>query len=139
MAYHIGFLPSKVRKLIEKLFRERKIKYLFCTSTVIEGVNLPADNLFILSLCNGQPKLSPIELNNLMGRAGRIRYSIYGNIYFVHGKAQAESCNINSERWKIKDEELGVDKFLSTENRGQLIVKYLKDKEIGRASCRERV
>lgn len=130
VAYHIGFLPSRVRKLIENLFRERKLKYLFCTSTVIEGVNLPADNLFIFSLCNGQPKLTPIELNNLMGRAGRIRYSIYGNVYFVNGEGTDESCNISSARWRITNEELGLDKFLRTDSKGQKIVACLKNKDM---------
>ena len=32
---------------IERLFKNGKIKYLVCTSTLIEGMNLPAKSIFI--------------------------------------------------------------------------------------------
>lgn len=47
VAYHIGYLPSSIRMRIEELFKRNVIKTMFCTSTLVEGVNLPADNLFI--------------------------------------------------------------------------------------------
>ena len=47
VAYHVGYLPASIRRRIEQLFEARKITTLFCTSTLLEGVNLPADNLFI--------------------------------------------------------------------------------------------
>ena len=83
VAYHIGYLPSSARKLIEKLFREGVIDTVFCTSTVIEGVNFPADNLFITSTKNGRTNLSPSDFKNLVGRAGRIRYQLHGNVFFI--------------------------------------------------------
>ena len=47
IAYHIGYLPASIRARIETLFQEGHITIMFCTSTLLEGVNLPADNLFI--------------------------------------------------------------------------------------------
>lgn len=47
VAYHIGYLPAAIRIRIESLFQAGKITAMFCTSTLLEGVNLPADNLFI--------------------------------------------------------------------------------------------
>ena len=49
VAYHVGYLPLHIRTKIEELYRDRHIKSIFCTSTLIEGVNLPADNLIVLS------------------------------------------------------------------------------------------
>lgn len=72
VAYHIGYLPSSVRKLIEKLFRAGVIHTIFCTSTIIDGVNFPADNLFITSLKRGSSNLTEVEFRNLMGRSGRM-------------------------------------------------------------------
>ncbi len=83
VAYHIGLLPASVRKIIESLFRDGSINTIFCTSTIIEGVNFPCDNLFITSHKNGNSNLSSIEFKNLVGRAGRIRFQLSGNIYFV--------------------------------------------------------
>ncbi|VUZ27000.1 Uncharacterised protein [Acetobacterium wieringae] len=83
VAYHIGYLPSSIRQRIEQLFKEGKITAMFCTSTLIEGVNLPADNLFIANNYNGRPKMSGVEFKNLIGRVGRIKFNLYGNVFFV--------------------------------------------------------
>ena len=88
VAYHNGALPSPIRSRIEDLFKKQDdahgIKTLFCTSTLLEGVNLPADNLFIADYTNGgNPPMSGVEFRNLMGRVGRIQYNLYGNVVFV--------------------------------------------------------
>ncbi|MGR5907328.1 helicase-related protein [Bacillus paranthracis] len=46
IGYHFGNLPQVIRHNIEALFKEGIIKYLFCTSTLLEGVNLPAKKHF---------------------------------------------------------------------------------------------
>lgn len=92
VAYHMGNLPTSIRIKVEELFRGvddgkgnrivGKIHTLFCTSTLLEGVNLPADNLFVTSYKNGH-KMSKVELANLMGRVGRIDLNLYGNVFLV--------------------------------------------------------
>ena len=48
VAYHMGYLPTTIRLRIEEQFRKPGgLRTLFCTSTLLEGVNLPADNLFV--------------------------------------------------------------------------------------------
>jgi len=83
VAYHVGYLPANIRLRIEKAFKEGYLRTIFCTSTLIEGVNLPADNLFITSYKNGQPKMTPVEFRNLIGRVGRISYNLYGNVFLI--------------------------------------------------------
>lgn len=83
VAYHIGYLPSSIRMRIEELFKRNFIKTMFCTSTLVEGVNLPADNLFITHYKNGYSKLSPVDFKNLVGRVGRIEYNLYGNVFLA--------------------------------------------------------
>ena len=68
IAYHIGYLPASIRQRIEKLFKAGKITAMFCTSTLIEGVNLPADNLFITNYRSGRPQMTSVEFRNLIGR-----------------------------------------------------------------------
>ena len=82
VAYHMGYLPSTIRARIESLYKDGKIHTLFCTSTLLEGVNLPADNLFITSHKNGCD-MSPVDFRNLMGRVGRIEFNLYGNVFLV--------------------------------------------------------
>lgn len=83
VAYHIGYLPPAIREQIEELFRKKKITTMFCTSTLLEGVNLPADNLIFTSNKNGRKNLRPIDFKNLLGRVGRISYNLYGNVFFL--------------------------------------------------------
>ena len=85
VAFHVGYLPTSIRLRIEELFRRRDggINTIFCTSTLLEGVNLPADNLFITDFRNGKKPMSAVEFRNLIGRVGRIQYALYGNAIFV--------------------------------------------------------
>lgn len=83
VAYHHGSLPDLVRKEIEELFANEKLKSVFCTSTLLEGVNLPANNLFTLQPMKDKDPLTKFEFGNLIGRAGRLNSSLYGTIYYI--------------------------------------------------------
>lgn len=93
-AYHYGKLPQLIRNLIEELYRKEDIKNVFCTSTLLEGVNMPTQNIFILDNRNGLKKLSPIDFWNLSGRAGRLSRELSGNIYCL---------NYDECQWEDKD------------------------------------
>ena len=84
IAYHFGGIPEEIKIYIEKLYKDGKIKYLFCTSTLLEGVNLPAKNIFILSEKIGNGNMNNIDFWNLAGRAGRLSKDISGNIFCVN-------------------------------------------------------
>lgn len=90
VAFHHSKLSELARKEIEVLFQKGFIKTLFCTSTLLEGVNMPANNLFILKPEKNTLKLSNFEFGNLIGRAGRIKDSLYGSIYCI---------TIDNEKW----------------------------------------
>lgn len=80
IAYHFGNLPQIIRNKVEVLFKEKEINFVFCTSTLLEGVNLPAKNVFILNNKNGRNVFQPIDFWNLAGRAGRLKHELSGNI-----------------------------------------------------------
>lgn len=90
VAYHYGNLPSFIRKGIERLCTSGKIKYIVCTSTLLQGVNLPAQNIFIMKPTKGHDKnKKAIPLNapdfwNLAGRAGRLTKDFEGNIFLIN-------------------------------------------------------
>jgi superfamily II DNA or RNA helicase len=83
IAFHSSNLSEFVRKEIETLFEQGIIKTLFCTSTLLEGVNLPADNLFVIKPEKNTDKLTDFEFGNLIGRAGRLKNTLFGTIYCV--------------------------------------------------------
>lgn len=83
VAFHIGALPAEIRSQIESLLRKGFIQYCFCTSTLLEGVNVPVDNLFIFDNKKGMSNMSVIDAFNLIGRAGRVTLNEYGNVFIV--------------------------------------------------------
>ena len=109
IAYHIGYLPALIRQRIEKWFKAGKITTMFCTSTLIEGVNLPADNLFITNYRSGRPKMTSVEFRNLIGRVGRIRFNLYGNVFFIsNGNKVTETEYVKLLREPIPNQQLSV-------------------------------
>ncbi|WP_311777160.1 DEAD/DEAH box helicase [Trueperella abortisuis] len=91
VSYHIGYLPPAIRERIEGLFREGKISTLFCTSTLLEGVNLPADNLVITTNKIGRAGMTAVDFKNLIGRVGRIEFNLYGNVFIIVGDQLASA------------------------------------------------
>lgn len=91
VAYHIGALPAEVRSNIEYLIRKKIIRYCFCTSTLLEGVNVPVDNLFIFDNKKANTKMSEVDAFNLMGRAGRVTLNEYGNVFLFVGDRGAKN------------------------------------------------
>lgn len=85
VAYHIGALPAEIRAQIENLIRKGIIKYCFCTSTLLEGVNVPVDNLFVFDNKKARSKMTITDAYNLMGRAGRVTLNEYGNVFLIVG------------------------------------------------------
>ena len=86
VAFHFGNLPQLIRQKIELLFEKRELDYLFATSTLLEGVNLPAKNIFILSNEIGPSKFQDLDFWNLAGRAGRMTKEMSGNIICLRAK-----------------------------------------------------
>ncbi len=84
VAYHHGKMPTHIRNIVEDLFRNKNLKYLFCTSTLLEGVNLPVKNIFIYKPKLGRKPINNLNFWNLAGRAGRLLKDYYGNIYCVN-------------------------------------------------------
>lgn len=83
VGFHFGKLPQKVRDIIEHLYAHGELHYLFCTSTLLEGVNLPAQNIFILNNQIGNRDFRSIDFWNLAGRAGRLAQELCGNVICV--------------------------------------------------------
>lgn len=124
MGYHYGKLPQFVRFYIRTLFENKEIDILCCTSTLLEGVNLPAKNIVLYDPKLGKKiAMDRLSLLNLAGRAGRLMKDHYGKIY----------C-INQEDWKTKDDvfddklediESSAEKDLETSS--DMIIAYLED------------
>lgn len=84
VAFHYGNMPALIRMEIERLFRIGKIKYLACTSTLIEGVNLSCRTIVVRGPRKGKGNpMEPHDFWNLAGRAGRWGNEFQGNIICI--------------------------------------------------------
>ncbi len=84
VAFHYGNMPLNIRNEIEEAFKEGDISYLVCTSTLVEGVNLPAKSIFIRGPQKGKNiPMNEMDFWNLAGRAGRQGKEFQGNIFCV--------------------------------------------------------
>lgn len=102
IAFHYGNMPLLIRQEIERLFKVGEIKYLICTSTLLEGVNLPAKSIFIRNPNRG--KSTPLNANdfwNLAGRAGRWGQEFSGNIICIEPQNWINPPNPNKSKQKI--------------------------------------
>jgi replicative superfamily II helicase len=99
IAFHFGKLPQRIREKIEELYEQKAIDYMFCTSTLLEGVNLPAQNIFILNNTIGLRKFTDVDFWNLAGRAGRLSKELSGNIICVR---------LDSNKWNVKESDMDM-------------------------------
>lgn len=87
VAFHYGRMPTLLREALETSFKAREsgLTYLVCTTTLFQGVNLPARNVFIDTPTRGNKKarLDPALLWNFAGRAGRLSKDVVGNVFLV--------------------------------------------------------
>lgn len=88
VAFHYGPLPSSIRIMVENLAKDDHIKYIACTSTLAEGVNLPAKNLFMKNpiqpiMNQKSERVEDVKINNITGRAGRMLQHFSGNVFMV--------------------------------------------------------
>ena len=131
---HYGKMPSLLKDTVESLFREEKLDFIICTSTLAQGVNLPAQNLFILD-----PKVqnSDTRINeqidkssfwNIVGRAGRLYKDFEGNVFLLKQPS-------SNEQWE--DTYLNEGKLSSVipatqtviTNESALLLEHLTDTE----------
>lgn len=103
VAFHNASLSMKDRSIVEGLFLDFKIKVLCTTSTLSMGINLPARLVIIKSTkCykgsgKGYQEYSQIELDQMMGRAGRVPFDREGTVVIM-----TEKNNYNKYVGEIK-------------------------------------
>lgn len=96
---HHGKFPKYIQKEVLKMFDEGDIDYLFCTSTIIEGVNTNAKNVIIINNSIGGNPMTPFALKNIKGRAGRYYHHFVGRVFYIDKKQreieQQEDLKLN--------------------------------------------
>ncbi|RQG94094.1 DEAD/DEAH box helicase [Natrarchaeobius chitinivorans] len=95
VAFHHAGLSKNDRDLVEEWFKEGLIELLFSTSTLAWGVNLPARCVVIRDTklhdpLEGEVDMSPLDVLQMLGRAGRPGYDDVGYGWVVCDTAEAD-------------------------------------------------
>ena len=84
VGFHYGAMPTLLRQALEDAFRNGALSFLACTTTLFQGDNLPARNVFIDKIKRGTAgKLEQEDIWNFVGRAGRLMHDVAGNVFLV--------------------------------------------------------
>ncbi|WP_293031763.1 DEAD/DEAH box helicase [Natronococcus sp.] len=95
VAFHHAGLSKNDRDLVEAWFKQGHVELLFSTSTLAWGVNLPARCVVIRDTklhdpLEGEVDMSPLDVLQMLGRAGRPGYDDVGYGWVVCDTAEAD-------------------------------------------------
>lgn len=80
---HHGNTPHGIRLAVENAMRDDLVRFVVCTSTLAQGVNLPIRYLIVNSVYQGMERIKVRDFHNLIGRAGRAGMHTEGSILFA--------------------------------------------------------
>ncbi|HHQ4809355.1 TPA: hypothetical protein ACSP29_003775, partial [Aeromonas veronii] len=99
MLYIHGKLPDLIKEYLEFKFRTiNELNFIVANSVILEGVNLPIDNLYILNTHS----LGAKELTNLIGRVNRLNEVFSGDAPNL-SKLKPSVHFINTEEFNKKN------------------------------------
>ncbi len=79
---HHGNTPHGIRLALEHALQNNLVKFVICTSTLAQGVNLPLRYLIVTTDRQGREKIRTRDFHNLIGRAGRAGMYTEGTVIF---------------------------------------------------------
>ncbi|HJM19713.1 MAG TPA: DEAD/DEAH box helicase [Candidatus Thalassarchaeaceae archaeon] len=109
VAFHHAGLTSRQRKMIEEAFKRGDLVCISATPTLAAGVNLPARRVLIRDLRRwdgeGSNLLSTMEVQQMMGRAGRPKYDNYGEAW-IRCKSQLDAEQMSYRYFESEPEDI---------------------------------
>ena len=93
---HHGKLHRSLSQIQIRLFEEPEgLNTIISTSSIIEGVNTSAENVFIWRNKNGQKNLNDFTYRNIIGRGGRMFCHFIGKIYVLDKTPETENIQLS--------------------------------------------
>jgi replicative superfamily II helicase len=87
---HHGSIPRSLAHWAVRAFNNGWLNFLFCTTTLIEGVNTRARSLIILDSKVNKKDIDFFTFSNIKGRAGRMMQHFVGDVYTFANAPQEE-------------------------------------------------
>lgn len=110
IVYHHGGMPELIRLYVESLFNDNQsLEFIITSSTLLEGINIPAEKIFLLSAMKGRRLLSKSQFKNLIGRINRFS-EIFNS---ENGNLSLLEPNIYVVKSDYSSQNRNIEKFLS--------------------------
>ncbi|GGL45735.1 DEAD/DEAH box helicase [Halocalculus aciditolerans] len=114
VAFHHAGLNKGDKDRVEQWFKDGKIELLFSTSTLAWGVNLPARCVVIRDTkyhdpLEGEVDMSPLDVLQMLGRAGRPGYDDVGYGWVVTDRSDADTYRTLLREGKEIESQLAAD------------------------------
>jgi late competence protein required for DNA uptake (superfamily II DNA/RNA helicase) len=87
---HHGRVPRSLAQFCVRAFNSGDLRYLICTSTLIEGVNTKAKNVIVYDNRIATQKFDFFTFNNIRGRSGRMFEHFVGHVYLFNDPPEEE-------------------------------------------------
>lgn len=87
---HHGKVPRALGQYAVRSFNSGFLRFLVCTSTLIEGVNTKAKNVVIYDNRVALKKLDFFTFNNIRGRSGRMFEHYVGRVFLFNSAPQGD-------------------------------------------------
>lgn len=97
--FHHGNTPHGIRLAVEYAMRENLIRFVICTSTLAQGVNLPIRYLIVTNVYQGKEHIKVRDFHNLIGRSGRTGMHTEGSILFADPTVY-DNRNNQKDKWR---------------------------------------
>ncbi len=95
IATHHGRIPRSLAQFFVRQFDSGSLKVLICTSTLIEGVNTAAANVFIYDKQINRSDFDFFSFANIRGRVGRMMRHFVGNAFLYHQPPSEVATEVN--------------------------------------------
>jgi len=129
---HHGSIPLKARTIIERFVNDNHAKICFSTSTLIQGINMPFDLVWINNFrFTGNEDQKKLNLKNLIGRAGRTSITInkfdYGYVVINTANKSLFIDRLKSDSYLEKESILDSDGEIENEDYWDIITAIKED------------
>ncbi|HZY18241.1 MAG TPA: DEAD/DEAH box helicase [Ramlibacter sp.] len=101
---HHGRIPRAIASHMVRLFNNSDLPVLFCTSTLIEGVNTAAKTVLIYDKEINRSDYDFFTFSNIKGRAGRLGEHHVGRVFLFNSPPDAQTKDVSPTLFADEDD-----------------------------------
>ena len=97
---HYSILPNGIKMAVEYGLKNNHIRFVVCTSTLAQGVNIPIKYLFVTNTYTSSKSMKVRSFQNLIGRTARSGIYTEGSVIITNPKIYDSKLTKENYKWK---------------------------------------